>query len=301
MTFQQARDALLQANGGPKSSERYLQKHQPNLYEFILSFLPSTDLTFSAKRIMIRRGFEQIPVCSSCGRPLLTNANAASFSQGSAQSNRTYCSVACHMTDSAFHEQVAKQNRGRTGTFTGKTQSNTSKRKMSIAASARPSNRRGATHSEDTRRLLSKRVRERIAKDPDKYSAQCRKGYLSKVALGHAVSGHNYNPKSISYLQEIAGWLAPHICTFAPRERSIKVAPRRYRYVDFYCEKLKLIIEWNEDHHYWAGGRDRDQQRLQEITNSLEGDWHIVEIRESEYIQLDSLARKQWIQRSIDR
>lgn len=301
LTFQDAYIRLTSASGGVKSSERYLANHDQELFQFISQLHPQSGLSFKSKCISLRRGFEVLPLCHTCGKSLFTEETATKFGNGKHYSLKKYCSPACAGHDARKVEAAAAKNRGKPGSMTGRKLTPEQREKISASKRGKIGSRAGCKISEASRERMRAAVRARIAADPLKYSADCRKGYLRKVSSGFAVVGHNYNTSSIPYLKEIAEQLAPRECFYAPQEKAIRISKGVYKYPDFYCEDLKLIIEWDEEHHFNKENQEQDLAREEAITNSLGREWLIFRIRAKDYERKSSDERQLIIQEVIDR
>jgi len=210
------------------------------------------------------------------------------------------CSHSCAYNDPIRIYNNSEAQKGRKGSFRGRQHSEASKARMRLSKVDKVGNRKGSTHTDATKQKISKAVRSRLQSDPEKYKAGCRKGYMRKVAQGYAVTGHNYNLESLFFLQEIDSMI-PFSCNYAPKEKAIRVTATHCRYADFYCEDLKLIIEWDEESHFSKQHIRDDKHREKQILHALGDDWKIIRIREKEYTGYDKYKRNQYIKGVIDR
>ncbi len=301
MTFEEVNLHLNTFNGGPRSSETYLAKHYPNIKQFISNLYPESSFAFN--RLLIKRNWESSPKCKTCGKELLQDnpKRIKRFQDLSSDHMLLYCNCKCAGQDAERIEKKASRMRGKPGTMLGKKHTPEALKKMKVFSDRRrgqPGGNLGKIHSPETRAKISRAVRKRFKDDPEKYRAQCRLGWEHKLEKGFALS--NVNPDSLPYLAEIQSWLDSE-CFYGKKERAIKVknSGSGYRYPDFYCEELKLIIEWNEPRHYHACNRKKDLVREKELIKSLGKDWKILEIAEKEYTKLSYEEREKYIRENI--
>lgn len=295
MTFEQVHNILSSFPAGGKTSEGYLRKNWKDITEFIDSYSPFLHLSFKAKTALIRWNHKEIPLCSVCRKPLVTEETSSSWFSVGEKHQRKQCSVLCARRIPENIKKVAEFNRGRPGTMLGKHLTEEQKKKCSEAQKLRfqkmPGTRYNKPHSMETKEKISKKVRERFQQNPEKYKEDCRKGYLNGMV---SRNGSSVNKKSLPYLEEIEKWLG---CSalYGEKEKRFKIGKKSY-WVDFYCEDLKLIIEWDEPRHNWTDYKAHDEEKQKAITNYLgESEWIFFRIKEKEYLNLSYENKQHYI------
>ena len=157
---------------------------------------------------------------------------------------------------------------GRQGikTFLGKTHTLETRKKLSEIAKKRTPWFLGKNHSEETKKKLgiiaSNRSEEHICK-----LRQKRVEFIEKHGGNRSF---NLCACSVfSLMNLIKGWDGQHA-----KNKGEKIVEGYY--LDYFCEKQKLIIEWDEKAHLYGKRQNRDAKKTKRLSEFFGKDWLIV-------------------------
>jgi len=127
------------------------------------------------------------------------------------------------------------------------------KKHSAVSRSKMSESHKGIKHTEETKRKMSIASKQRITES-------------DTICL-------NYNKTACRIFDVINKRL--NVNGLHALNGGEKVVDGRYA-VDYYCEDLKLIIEWDEPHHFTEKQRINDEFRHKQILMSLPKDWMIL-------------------------